>query len=60
MGNMDKHWKEVMDLARKYGFIIQAYGGVATLATHEVQKEEFSEEKYKRIQEMNGREATQN
>lgn len=56
MENMDKHWKEVMNLASKYGFIIQAYGGVATLATHEVQKEKFGQEKYKRIQEMNGRE----
>lgn len=55
MENMDKHWKEVMDLAEKYGFIIQAYGGVATLATHEVQKEKFGQEKYKRIQEMNER-----
>ena len=33
------HWQEVMDLAQKYGFIIQAYGGVAVLATHEEQKE---------------------
>ena len=31
-------WQEVMDLAQKYGFIVQAYGGVATLATHEEQK----------------------
>ena len=32
------HWQEVMDLAQHYGFIIQAYGGVAMLATHEEQK----------------------
>lgn len=53
---MDEHWEEVLDLAKKYGFVIQAYGGVATLAMHEVQKKVFSEEKYKQIQEMNGRE----
>ncbi len=50
---MDEHWEEVMGLARKHGFIIQAFGGVATLATHKVQKESFSEQKYERIQEMN-------
>lgn len=46
----DKHWNEVMELARKHGFIVQAYGGVATLATHAVQKENFSEEKYQIMQ----------
>lgn len=51
---MDQHWKEVMDLAEKFGFIIQAGGGVATLATHKVQKEELGEEKYMQIQKMNG------
>ncbi len=30
----DKHWNEVMKLAEKYGFIIQAYAGTATLCTH--------------------------
>ena len=49
--NMDKHWKEVVDLAEEYGFIIQAYGGVAVLATHEVQKEKFGEGKYKNTKE---------
>lgn len=52
---MDEKWSEVMSLARKYGFIVQAYGGVATLATHEVQKKELGEEKYQEIQKMNGR-----
>ena len=52
---MDEHWQEVMDLAQKYGFILQAYGGTAILATHENQKERFGEEEYKRIQKMNGR-----
>lgn len=52
---MDKYWEEVMTLATKYGFVIQAYGGTATLATHSVQKEHFGEERYKRIQKMNGR-----
>jgi hypothetical protein len=53
---MDKHWDEVMELARKYGFIVQSYGGVATLATHASQKEHLGEGRYRQIQEMNGRE----
>lgn len=52
--NPDKHWQEVLKLAEKHGFIIQAYGGVATLATHETQLNEFGEERYKQIQQMNG------
>ncbi len=52
---LDKHWNEVMDLAKKYGFIIGAYGGTATLATHDNQLEAFGEEDYIRKQrEMNG------
>ena len=35
----DSHWKEVMDLGRKYGFITRAYGGTAILMTQAVQKE---------------------
>lgn len=31
---LDSHWTEVMKLAEKYGFIMQSYGGVATLATN--------------------------
>ncbi|GAB3797279.1 hypothetical protein [Virgibacillus kimchii] len=52
---MNNHWNEVMELAEKHGFIVQAYGGVATIATHEVQKEHYGEEKYREIQEMNSR-----
>ena len=47
---MDTHWKEVMDLAVKYGFICQAAGGTATLATHKNQIEAFKEEKYLYLQ----------
>ncbi len=53
--DQDKHWKKVMNLAAKHGFIIQAYGGTAILATHENQLKEFGEERYEHIQEMNGR-----
>lgn len=35
----DQHWEEVLRLAEKYGFIVYAGGGVAVLATHQVQKE---------------------
>jgi len=52
LDNRDKHWKEVLSLATKHGFLIQAHGGVATLATHEIQKEHFTEEKYHAIQKM--------
>ncbi len=50
----DRHWVEVMDLAERYGFILQAYGGTATLATHRNQLEELGETEYLRIQQMNG------
>ena len=50
----DEHWKEVMVLAEKYGFILQAYGGTALLATHRNQLESYGEPEYLRIQQMNG------
>ena len=50
----DKHWSEVMSLAERYGFITQAAGGVATLATHNAQLKELGETKYLQIQRMNG------
>lgn len=43
---LDSHWKEVMDAAEQYGFITQAYGGVAQLCTHKRQIEAFGEEKH--------------
>lgn len=43
---LDSHWKEVMDLAEKYGFIGQAYGGAAILLTHKNQLEADGEETY--------------
>lgn len=52
---LDSHWNEVMELAKKYGFIIAAYGGTATLATHDNQLEVFGEEDYLRKQrELHG------
>ena len=50
----DEHWTEVMELAEKYGFILQAYGGAALLATHRNQLESYGEPEYLRIQQMNG------
>jgi hypothetical protein len=50
----DMHWKEVMDLAECYGFILNAYGGIATLGTHKNQLENLGEREYLRIQQMNG------
>lgn len=31
---LDDHWREVMKLAERYGFIIDSFGGVATLCVH--------------------------
>ena len=51
----DKHWQhEVMKLAEKYGFIVQAGGGVTMLMTHQNQLEHYGEAEYLRIQQMNG------
>ncbi len=52
--SMDDHWIDVMELAEKYGFIVQAFGGTAILATHVNQKEHYGEEEYKKIQKTNG------
>ena len=46
MEELDSHWKEVMDLAMKYGFIAQAAGGTAILLTHKNQLQSDGEEKY--------------
>ena len=35
-----RQWDEVMNLAEKYGLIVQAYGGTATLFSHDTQREE--------------------
>lgn len=52
---MDSHWNEVMDLAVKYGFVCQAFGGTATLMTHKNQMEVLKEEGYLyRQREMHG------
>ena len=46
MKALDSHWKEVMDLAVKYGFIVQAAGGTAILLTHKNQLKSHGEETY--------------
>lgn len=43
---LDGHWNDVMELAVRYGFITQAYGGTATLATHKNQLEAYRAENY--------------
>lgn len=43
---LDRHWKEVMDLAQQYGFIGYAYGGTAILLTHRNQIKKDGAEKY--------------
>lgn len=40
MTESEKNWTKVMGLAGKHGFIVQAYGGTAILASHDVQKEQ--------------------
>lgn len=43
---LDSHWSEVLGLAVQYGFVVQAYGGTATLLTHKNQLEAAGEEQY--------------
>lgn len=50
----DQHWQEVMELAERYGFIVQAYGGTAILITHRNQLKQYGEPEYLRIQQMDG------
>ena len=47
---LDEHWNEVMNLAVKYGFIVQAAGGTAILVTHDNQQQEYGEEQYRHFQ----------
>lgn len=49
----DKKWDEVINLAMKNGFIVQAYAGTATLITNKEQIINYGYEKYQKIQEMN-------
>ena len=46
-------WDKVIRLAAENGFIIEAYGGTAIIASHEEQRREFGEDEFNRIQEMN-------
>lgn len=50
----DRHWKEVMALAEKYGFLAQVCDGTALLITHQVQLEAYGERGYLAIQRQNG------
>lgn len=34
LDELDGHWSDVMELAERYGFIVQTFGGTATIATH--------------------------
>jgi hypothetical protein len=58
MSQADAHWEEVLKLAEQHGFIVQAFGGAAVLATHAVQIEQYGEERYRQIQKMQGREVS--
>lgn len=50
----DDRWTEVMKFAEANGFILQAYGGTATLATHKVQLDGLGLTKYLQVQKTNG------
>lgn len=43
---LDSHWSEALGLAAQYGFVVQAYGGTATLLTHKNQLEAVGEGQY--------------
>jgi len=47
-------WQEILKEAKKHGFIVQAYGGAAVLATREEQKRFYGNDGYRRIQKMSG------
>ena len=49
----DKKWDEVMEVAKTNGFIVQAFGGTATLITNKNQIEHYGYEKYQEIQKTN-------
>lgn len=49
----DEKWDEVMAVAKKNGFIVQAFAGTATLISNEEQIKNYGYEKYQKIQEMN-------
>ena len=53
---MEDKWDSIMEQAKAAGFIVQAYGGTATLATHAAQKEAGI---YEKTQRMNGRPITE-
>ena len=44
-------WDKIMSMAQEAGFIVQSYGGTATLATHDAQR---SAGIYEKTQKMNG------
>lgn len=46
----DSHWTEVMELAKKYGFICHINGDTATLSTNKQQLEYLGEVGYVTIQ----------
>ena len=53
-GTVMSAWQEILKLAEQHGYVVQAAGGTAVLATRETQKETLGETKYYRIQRMNG------
>ena len=50
----DYHWNTVMRKARECGFIIQAYGGTATLCTYEAMLDEVGTDGAVRMLQMSG------
>lgn len=55
MKDLDAYWNEAIKPMQKYGFIVQAYGGVAVVMTHKNQLKMWGEEKYLYMQkEMHG------
>ena len=49
----DKKWDEVMEVAKANGFIVQAFGGTATLITNKKKIEHYVYEKYQEIKKTN-------
>lgn len=49
----DEKWDELMAIAKENGFVVQAFGGTATMITNKNQIENYGYEEYQKIQEMN-------
>ena len=46
----DRHWTEVLELAKRYGFICRVKGDIVILSTNRWQLERLGEKRYDTVQ----------